>query len=298
MCRRRSGTTVGEYCARVTVGGPAPGAACPGEVGRARAWRPGRRRRTRSAGAPPAAMAGSAPAAPCQACTMTSSVPGLRVADTTTRWPGDVVGEQQAPAAGRAADDEPLHPRVGGEPTPRGPARHALPARVVRRRGPRRARRLADAAARRAAGPRGDHPPASGAGGDGGGAPGDHRAPAHRAAAVLDEGGGVGRVALAGEQVLDDGVEVDVERPVRGGEAVRGPGRVVGRDQPARAGRRRGRGRRATGIPSRSATSSGPAPHTDAAPTRARSSGVAARTTASSAVSTGSSSSGVRPRVR
>ena len=47
----------------------------------------------------------------------------------------------------------------------------------------------------------------------------------------------------------------------------------------------------AGGIPSRSATSSGPAAHTEAAPTRARSSGLAARTTASRAVSTGSSSS-------
>ena len=46
-----------------------------------------------------------------------------------------------------------------------------------------------------------------------------------------------------------------------------------------------------TGIPSRSATSSGPAPQTDRAPTRARSRGDAARTAASSAVSTGSSSS-------
>ena len=78
--------------------------------------------------------------------------------------------------------------------------------------------------------PRTHHP--QGAGGDGGGTADDHRAPLHRPAAVLDEGCGVGRVALAGEQVLDDAVEVDVERPVRRGEAVRGPGRVVGRDQP------------------------------------------------------------------
>ena len=46
-----------------------------------------------------------------------------------------------------------------------------------------------------------------------------------------------------------------------------------------------------TGIPSRSATSSGPVAQIDRAPRRARSRGVAARTTASSAVSTGSSSS-------
>ena len=77
-----------------------------------------------------------------------------------------------------------------------------------------------------------EHPPPQGACGDGGGTADDHRAPLHRPAAVLDEGCGVGRVALAGEQVLDDGVEVDVERPVRRGEAVRGPGGVVGRDQP------------------------------------------------------------------
>ena len=139
----------------------------------------------------------------------------------------DVVGEEQAGDAVRAADDQPLHPGVGGEPTARCPPRHALPARVGRGRQP------GGAGGPTGGDPRGgrpaaDHPPPEGAGRDHGGPSGDDGAPLHRPAAVLDQGRGVGRVTLAGEQVVDGGVEVDVERPVGGLQALGGAGGVVG----------------------------------------------------------------------
>ena len=184
-----------------------------------------------------------------------------------------------------------LHARVGGEPAARPTTAAAVPARVVRR-GERDGEAPPGAAEAVVARSRAQHPPPDRTGGDGGGTTDHERAAAHRAAAVVDEGRGVGRVALAGQQVLDDGVEVDVERPVGGFEPLGGPRPVVGGRRAGRAARC-GRSRTsATGIPSRSATSSGPARQTDPAPIRARSSGVAPRTTASRAVSTGSSSSG------
>ena len=208
--------------------------------------------------------------------------------ETTTRWPITSSAHSRRPP--------PLARPTTSPPARRWPGDRERPERgtLPQGRRPRAARPGGWWWGRRTAGggrAAGDGEPPDGAGSDRGGATRDDRAPAHGPSALLDEGGGVGWVALAGEQVLDDGVEVDVERPVRGDETVRDPGRVVGGREPTPqdGGAVADLGH---GIPSRSATSSGPAAQTDPAPTRARSRGVASRTTASSAVSAGSSSSG------
>ena len=162
---------------------------------------------------------------------MTSSVPGFVVPETTRRCPATSSAQSRRPPPVERLRTSPC---TRGSVASRPRADHRATLSQLASSGPGGVDGASDprCGSGRRAPLAPQHPPPGRTGGEGGGTPGDQRPAAHRPAALLDEGRGVGRVALAGQQVLDGGVEVDVERPVGGLEAFGGPRTVVGGREP------------------------------------------------------------------